>query len=149
MLNRENKFSEIMKKYLCLPCGYIYDPAEGDPENGIFPGTPFEDLPEDWTCPACGVGKEHFEEIQILNLFLDQAKFSCRFKKYSYLCIPNPTWCPQFSWLERQIVVLNVMGSNPIGHPTKEKTFPVFSFLFPSKISNGVNMLFFCIKAQS
>ena len=63
MLNRENKFSEIMKKYLCLPCGYIYDPAEGDPENGIFPGTPFEDLPEDWTCPACGVGKEHFEEI--------------------------------------------------------------------------------------
>ena len=62
-LSNYNKLSEIMKKYLCLPCGYIYDPDEGDPENGIFPGTPFEDLPDDWTCPACGVGKEHFEEI--------------------------------------------------------------------------------------
>jgi rubredoxin len=50
-----------MKKYVCIICGYIYDPAEGDPENGIPPGTAFEDLPEDWTCPACGVGKEHFE----------------------------------------------------------------------------------------
>ena len=53
----------IMKKYLCVPCGYIYDPEEGDPENGIMPGTAFEDLPDDWTCPACGVGKEYFEEI--------------------------------------------------------------------------------------
>ncbi|MBE6250741.1 MAG: rubredoxin [Bacteroidales bacterium] len=52
-----------MKKYLCIPCGYVYDPAEGDPENGIAPGTPFEDLPADWTCPACGVGKEYFEEM--------------------------------------------------------------------------------------
>ena len=47
---------------VCVICGYIYDPAEGDPENGIAPGTAFEDIPEDWTCPACGVGKEHFEE---------------------------------------------------------------------------------------
>ena len=53
----------IMKKYLCVPCGYIYDPEEGDPENDIMPGTEFEDLPDDWTCPACGVGKEYFEEI--------------------------------------------------------------------------------------
>ena len=52
-----------MKKYLCVPCGYIYDPEEGDPENGIMPGTAFEDLPDDWTCPACGVGKDYFEEI--------------------------------------------------------------------------------------
>lgn len=51
-----------MEKYVCIICGYIYDPAEGDPENGIAPGTPFEDLPADWTCPACGVGKEHFEK---------------------------------------------------------------------------------------
>ena len=50
-----------MEKYVCIICGYIYDPADGDPENGIPPGTPFEDIPDDWTCPACGVGKEHFE----------------------------------------------------------------------------------------
>ena len=50
-----------MDKYVCVICGYIYDPAEGDPENGIMPGTPFENIPDDWTCPACGVGKEHFE----------------------------------------------------------------------------------------
>ena len=50
-----------MQKYEC-PCGYIYDPAEGDPENGIAPGTPFEEIPKEWTCPACGVGKEHFEK---------------------------------------------------------------------------------------
>ena len=53
----------VMKKYLCVLCGYIYDPAEGDPENGIMPGTEFEDIPDDWTCPACGVGKEHFEPM--------------------------------------------------------------------------------------
>ena len=51
-----------MKKYVCITCGFIYDPADGDPENGVMPGTPFEDIPDDWTCPACGVGKELFEE---------------------------------------------------------------------------------------
>lgn len=51
-----------MDKYVCITCGYIYDPAEGDPENGVAPGTSFEDLPENWTCPACGVGKEYFEK---------------------------------------------------------------------------------------
>ena len=49
-----------MKKYVCDPCGYVYDPALGDPDNGIQPGTAFEDLPEDWVCPICGVGKEDF-----------------------------------------------------------------------------------------
>jgi rubredoxin len=53
-----------MDKYLCTVCGYIYDPAAGDPENGIRPGTPFADLPEDWACPECGVGKELFEKTQ-------------------------------------------------------------------------------------
>lgn len=52
----------IMKKYLCTACGYIYDPEAGDPDNGIEPGTAFEDLPDDWICPLCGVGKELFEE---------------------------------------------------------------------------------------
>ncbi len=50
-----------MKKYVCSVCGYVYDPAEGDPDAGIEPGTPFEDLPEDFVCPVCGVGKELFE----------------------------------------------------------------------------------------
>ena len=51
-----------MKKYFCEPCGYEYDPEVGDPDNGIAPGTAFEDLPEDWVCPVCGMGKEEFTE---------------------------------------------------------------------------------------
>jgi len=50
-----------MDKYICTVCEYIYDPELGDPENGIAPGTSFEDLPDDWVCPLCGVGKEDFE----------------------------------------------------------------------------------------
>lgn len=52
-----------MKKYICIPCGYIYDPAVGDPDEDIEPGTAFEDLPEDWVCPVCGEGKEEFAEV--------------------------------------------------------------------------------------
>ena len=48
-----------MQKYEC-PCGYIYDPAEGDWEHGVDPGTPFADVPADWVCPLCGLGKEDF-----------------------------------------------------------------------------------------
>jgi len=51
-----------MKKYVCTVCGYMYDPANGDPDNGFGPGTAFEDLPADWRCPVCGVGKDSFEE---------------------------------------------------------------------------------------
>ncbi len=51
-----------MKKYEC-PCGYVYDPAEGDPENGVEAGTDFKDLPEDWECPVCGADKDAFEEL--------------------------------------------------------------------------------------
>ena len=50
-----------MDRYVCIICGYVYDPAVGDAESGIEPGTPFEDLPEDWVCPICSVGKEHFD----------------------------------------------------------------------------------------
>lgn len=50
-----------MDKYVCTVCGWIYDPAVGDPENGIAPGKSFADLPEDWLCPECGVGKDMFE----------------------------------------------------------------------------------------
>ncbi len=52
-----------MDKYQCTVCGYTYDPAVGDPDNGIAPGTKFEDLPADWVCPACGVPKDNFEKI--------------------------------------------------------------------------------------
>ncbi|BBL62726.1 MAG: rubredoxin [Methanobrevibacter arboriphilus] len=51
---------EKKASYLCEVCGYVYDPAEGDPDNGIEPGTAFEDLPDDWVCPICFVGKEEF-----------------------------------------------------------------------------------------
>lgn len=51
-----------MKSYVCTVCGYVYNPEEGDPASGIAPGTAFEDLPEDWVCPVCGVGKDQFEE---------------------------------------------------------------------------------------
>lgn len=53
-----------MKKYECEVCGYVNDPAVGDSERGIAPGMPFEDLPPDWTCPLCGVGKEGFGEAE-------------------------------------------------------------------------------------
>ena len=53
-----------MKKYKCLMCGYIYDPTEGDPENGVEAGTVFEDLPDDWVCPKCGAGKDEFEPVE-------------------------------------------------------------------------------------
>ena len=50
-----------MKKYVCTVCGYVYDPAVGDPDNGHPAGTAFEDLPDDWTCPECGAPKSAFE----------------------------------------------------------------------------------------
>lgn len=49
-------------KYEC-PCGYIYDPAQGDPDNGVAPGTAFEDLPDVWECPVCGADKSVFEKV--------------------------------------------------------------------------------------
>jgi len=52
-----------MKKYVCIVCDYVYDPVLGDPDGGIAPGTSFEEIPEDWLCPVCGVGKEDFEPI--------------------------------------------------------------------------------------
>jgi rubredoxin len=59
----QHKGDAEMEKWECLACGYIYDPLEGDPEGDIPPGTPFEDLPDDWVCPECGVGKDMFEKI--------------------------------------------------------------------------------------
>lgn len=53
-----------MSKYRCTVCGYIYDPGKGDPDGGIEPGTPFKDIPDDWVCPVCGVGKDQFEVME-------------------------------------------------------------------------------------
>jgi len=53
-----------MDKYECTACGYIYDPEKGDSEGGIEPGTSFADLPDDWECPVCGVGKDMFEKVE-------------------------------------------------------------------------------------
>lgn len=50
-----------MEKYICAVCGYVYDPEKGDPDSGVVPGTPFEQLPDDWVCPVCGAGKDQFE----------------------------------------------------------------------------------------
>jgi len=53
-----------MKKYACQACDYIYDPAVGDPDGNIAPGTPFEKIPDDWVCPTCGASKDMFEPVE-------------------------------------------------------------------------------------
>lgn len=57
-----DKKEGIYMKLVCTVCGYVYDEAAGDPDNGIAPGTKWEDVPEDFVCPLCGVGKDLFEE---------------------------------------------------------------------------------------
>ena len=54
-----------MRKYMCLVCGFIYDDAEGWPDEGIAPGTKWEDIPQDWSCPECGATKDEFDMIEI------------------------------------------------------------------------------------
>lgn len=58
----QTQIKVIMEKYICIVCDYIYDPEKGDPDSGIEPGTAWEDVPADWVCPLCGVGKEEFEK---------------------------------------------------------------------------------------
>ena len=64
-----------MEKYVCAICGYVYDPGVGDPDNGVEPGTAWEDVPEDWVCPLCGVGKDNFEAEQYEGAACDAALF--------------------------------------------------------------------------
>ncbi|KAF0219645.1 MAG: hypothetical protein FD174_1900 [Geobacteraceae bacterium] len=52
-----------MQRWICTICQYIYEPAVGDPDNGVDPETPFEALPDDWVCPICGAGKDLFEPV--------------------------------------------------------------------------------------
>lgn len=58
------KKKTMEKKYYCTVCDWVYDPAVGDPDGGIAPGTPFEEIPDDWTCPLCGVTKEDFVIVE-------------------------------------------------------------------------------------
>ena len=51
-----------MDKYVCTVCGYVYDPEQGDPDNGVNPGTKWEDVSNDWECPVCGASKDDFEK---------------------------------------------------------------------------------------
>ena len=53
-----------MEKFVCTVCHYVYDPALGDPDNGVAEGTAFADVPADWVCPLCGASKEDFEVIE-------------------------------------------------------------------------------------
>ena len=62
-IETDYKLKIAMKKYICTVCDWVYDPEVGDPDNGIAPGTAFEDIPDSWVCPVCGVGKEDFQEL--------------------------------------------------------------------------------------
>ena len=59
-----------MCKHVCDLCGYVYDSSLGDPDNGIKPGTKFEEIPEQWLCPLCGVGKENFVKVEVQKIIL-------------------------------------------------------------------------------
>jgi len=64
-INETELKSEVtMKKYVCSVCGYVYDPEIGDPDNGVKPGTKFDDLPDTWVCPMCGASKSEFEPVK-------------------------------------------------------------------------------------
>lgn len=65
LLNKDTSYmtgGNEMEKWVCVVCGYVYDPEKGDPDSGIAPGTAFENIPEDWVCPLCGVTKADFEK---------------------------------------------------------------------------------------
>ncbi len=59
----KEEVKQVMDKYECTVCGWIYDPALGDPDGKIPPGVPFDKLPDDWICPVCGAGKSEFKKI--------------------------------------------------------------------------------------
>ena len=60
----KRKKEKMTMQYVCKICGYIYDETQGDPDNGVAENTPWENVPQDWTCPLCGVGKEDFESLK-------------------------------------------------------------------------------------
>jgi len=82
-----------MKKYICTLCGWEYDPAVGDPDSGIAPGTAFEDLPEDWVCPVCGASKADFETSEEADEAAgnksDMAMWQCQVGNCGYIYRPE------------------------------------------------------------
>jgi len=60
--SKTTKGGKKMDKYVCSVCGYVYDPEDGDPDNGVEPGTSFDDIADDWTCPICGAAKDLFRK---------------------------------------------------------------------------------------
>ena len=73
-----------MARYVCQVCGYVYDPAQGDPDNGVAAGTPFEKLPDDWECPVCGASKADFVKEACSRLLIAIA--------VDALCPQPPGW---------------------------------------------------------
>jgi len=63
-IKSEKEEVKKVEKYVCKVCGYVYDPEKGDEDGGIPPGTPFEDIPDDWVCPVCGASKDQFEKVE-------------------------------------------------------------------------------------
>jgi len=63
----EEKKETKMAKYKCQVCGYIYEPENGDPDSGVKPGTPFEEIPDDWVCPVCGAAKDQFDKMELTD----------------------------------------------------------------------------------
>jgi flavin reductase (DIM6/NTAB) family NADH-FMN oxidoreductase RutF/rubredoxin len=63
-IEERKEVASKVAKYRCTVCGYIYDPAQGDPDGGIKPGTPFEEIPDTWVCPVCGASKDQFEKVE-------------------------------------------------------------------------------------
>jgi rubredoxin len=59
---KKKKRRKCMDRYVCTICGWVYDPEQGDPDNGVAPGTKWEDVPDDWECPVCGAPKDDFEK---------------------------------------------------------------------------------------
>lgn len=64
-LSISNRWGFVMKKWRCLVCDWVYDEAKGVPDEGIAPGTRWEDVPNDWTCPDCGAGKADFQMVEV------------------------------------------------------------------------------------
>ena len=99
-----------MKKYECLACGYIYDPEKGDPDSGIEPGTSFEDLPDDWVCPVCGVGKDQFEELseQPMNRKVTRTDVQI-LRKGVILWMQNRNFWKDLNWEEKQNLKVKIL----------------------------------------
>ena len=79
-----------MKKYVCVVCGWVYDPAVGDPESGIAPGMAFEDIPDDWVCPLCGVGKDDFEVQEEWSLLYEAFVYRDSSFRMCFRCVAAP-----------------------------------------------------------